>query len=263
MKNNTNERHKKERIGLKTITTEGYEVQIIKYNSYIDIDIRFNDTNRCILKGRNYSSFKDGKIKNPYHRSIMGVGFIGQGKHRVSINSRLTNKYNMWYRMFERCYGKKYQKKNPTYTGCRVCDEWHNFQNFGDWYDENFYNLDGFTMTLDKDIIKKGNKLYSPKRCIVAPSFINVIFVNNKGLRGRLPIGVTQRKRTGKFEAQCNCTTTGKKKYLGEYESIDGAFHAYKIYKESQIKEVADHYKDKIPKKLYDAMYKWEIEITD
>ena len=38
---------------------------------------------------------------------------------------------------------------------------------------------------------------------------------------------------------------------------------AYKTFKEQYIKQVANEYKDKIPKKLYDAMYRYEVEITD
>lgn len=41
------------------------------------------------------------------------------------------------------------------------------------------------------------------------------------------------------------------------------AFYAYKNAKENYIKQVADEYKDKIPKKLYNTMYKWEIEVND
>ena len=37
----------------------------------------------------------------------------------------------------------------------------------------------------------------------------------------------------------------------------------YKNFKEKVIKEVADEYKDLIPKELYNAMYRYEIEITD
>ena len=33
--------------------------------------------------------------------------------------------------------------------------------------------------------------------------------------------------------------------------------------KEKYIKEVADEYKDKIPQKLYEALYAYKVEITD
>jgi uncharacterized UPF0160 family protein len=37
----------------------------------------------------------------------------------------------------------------------------------------------------------------------------------------------------------------------------------YKHFKEKYIKEIADKYKEKIPSKLYEAMYRYEVEITD
>ena len=45
--------------------------------------------------------------------------------------------------------------------------------------------------------------------------------------------------------------------------NLEEAFYSYKQIKEDYIKQMADEYKDKIPRKLYDAMYKWEVEITD
>ena len=35
------------------------------------------------------------------------------------------------------------------------------------------------------------------------------------------------------------------------------------LTKENEIKLTADQYKDKIPKKLYNAMYNYKVEITD
>ena len=53
------------------------------------------------------------------------------------------------------------------------------------------------------------------------------------------------------------------RKYLGCYETIEKAFQAYKQFKEQYIKEIADEYKDKIPKELYEAMYNWVVEWND
>lgn len=50
---------------------------------------------------------------------------------------------------------------------------------------------------------------------------------------------------------------------VGVYGTPEQAFQAYKKFKESYIKQVADEYKDKIPEKLYEALYKYEVEIDD
>ena len=58
---------------------------------------------------------------------------------------------------------------------------------------------------------------------------------------------------------------TGKSKceYLGRYDTELEAFQVYRYYKEKNIKEVADYFKKEIPSELYNAMYRYEVEITD
>ena len=54
-----------------------------------------------------------------------------------------------------------------------------------------------------------------------------------------------------------------KNVYLGDFINKEQAFQCYKKFKENYIKEVAEEYKNLIPTKLYEAMYKYEVEITD
>ena len=121
-------------------------------------------------------------------------------------------------------------------------------------------------MCLDKDILVKGNKVYSPETCIFVPKTINSLFTKRQNDRGESVIG-TSLTQNGKYRAYCSLINpkTGKSKYehLGCYETQEKAFEVYKYYKERNIKEVADYYKDKIPQKLYDALYNYEVEITD
>lgn len=159
-----------------------------------------------------------------------------------------------------RCYDDKYHKKQWFYKGCKVCDEWLNFQNFAKWYEENYYEVEEQRMHLDKDILYKGNKLYSPDTCVFVPQEINEIFTTRKNDRGNYYIGV-RISENGRFQARCNMY--GQSIHLGIYDSEVEAFNVYKNAKEKYIKEVANHYKLQIPKKLYDAMYKYKVEITD
>lgn len=115
---------------------------------------------------------------------------------------------------------------------------------------------------LDKDILSKGNKIYSPNTCIFVPIRINSLFIKNDADRGKYPIGVYYEKSTNNFVANCN-TINQKNVRIGRYNKQEDAFQAYKIFKENYIKEVANEYKDKIPEKLYEAMYNWIVEITD
>ena len=116
-------------------------------------------------------------------------------------------------------------------------------------------------MDLDKDILYKGNKVYSPSTCIFVPHDINSLLIKCNSTRGKYPIGVTYVKRQNVFKAQCRKRNVNI--FLGHFNNSTDAFECYKIFKENLIKEIADEYKPYIPRKLYDAMYKYEVEITD
>lgn len=167
--------------------------------------------------------------------------------------------------MLKRCYSDECQKKHPTYKDCTVCEEWHNYSDFKEWFDNNYYEIEGERMALDKDILVKGNKIYSPNTCVFVPQNINTLFIKSNKTRGKYPIGVYFRKDKNKYQAQCRIVYNGKtqQEFLGLYNTIEDAFKVYKQFKENCIKQVADEYKDKIPNNLYEAMYNYKVEITD
>lgn len=235
-------------------------MKIIGYRMNRDIDVEFEDG--YIAKNKGYKEFKNGGIKNPYYPEIYNIGYIGAGKYKPSVNKIHTKEYDCWHDMFKRCYDKKYHKKYPTYENCKVCSEWHNFQNFGDWFNENYYEADDEIMCLDKDILVKGNKIYSPETCIFVPIKINSLFTKRQNYRGKNPIGVHYHIKNKKFLSYCNIGI-GSIKHLGTFDTELEAFEVYKNFKENYIRQVADEYKEKIPKKLYKAMYDWKVEIDD
>ena len=252
-------KQKQERIGSTNYNNFGSKMTIIKYTNTSNILVKFE--NGYTVKA-NYLNFKTGEIKSPYDKSVYNIGYIGEGKYKPKINSIKTEQYNSWYDMMKRCYSNVLHKKRPTYIGCTVCDEWHNFQNFAKWYDKNYYEIENQRMCLDKDILHKGNKIYSPETCIFVPQNINSLFTKTNALRGKYPIGVRFRKDCNKYNS---CCSNGNKKRicLGVYNTPEEAFYVYKNYKENLIKQIADKYKNKIPQKLYNAMYKYKVEITD
>ena len=204
---------------------------------------------------------------NPYFKSLYGVGFYG-GEIPKSSTDKDYKCYNTWHGMIERCYSNKYVEKRRTYLDCYVCEEWHNYQNFKKWFDKNIIELKDKNerICLDKDILHKGNKCYSPENCCFVPNEINVLFTKTDKNRGDCPIGVTYNKRLQKYIAQCSEKIGREKKqqkHLGVFNSTQEAFLAYKKYKESYIKKVADKYKGQIKDNVYEALYKWEVEIND
>jgi hypothetical protein len=248
-----------ERIGAKGVNKSGLQMEVIEYKTFSNILVKFE-------KGEpirtNWTNFSSGCVKSPYDRSIFGVGFIGEGKFKVTNNRKPTRSYKTWYDMLKRSYCEKYQEKHICYKGCTVAEEWHNYQTFAKWYEENYYEINGQRMHLDKDILIKGNKMYSPENCLIVPLRINQLFIKGDSYRGKYPIGVIFLKNIQKFQAG-SWNGTGKLVNLGYYKTPEEAFKAYKIFKERLIKQVSEDYKDKIPYKLYEAMNKYIIEITD
>jgi hypothetical protein len=118
---------------------------------------------------------------------------------------------------------------------------------------------------LDKDILFKGNKIYSPETCCFVPNEINVLLCKNDSKRGKMPIGVYERKMVNGYKYVAYVNNTKKHFHLGTFDTPKEAFQAYKSAKEAYIKEMAtQYYKDgKITERVYDALMKYEVEITD
>lgn len=188
---------------------------------------------------------------------IQNNSFVEKGKYTTTYGTEGRKIYTVWRDMFRRCYENSIQNKNPTYKSCKVIKEWNNFQVFAEWYKNNY--IEGFQ--LDKDILVKGNKIYSPETCCFVPHEINSLFTKKGNKRGNCLIGVTKRKRGKPYEA--NIRKCGKNTYLGIYFTEIEAFQAYKQAKEQHIKEVTEKWKDQINPIVYKAMQEYQVEITD
>lgn len=258
----TNKELQESRIGEVSYTKYGTKAIIKDYINCKKVLIEFQDKNRYQYYVE-YKQFKLNQIENPYDKTIFGVGYVGNGRYKPTTKGKITQQYSTWWNMLSRCYDNKRHIEIPTYTNCCVCEEWHNFQIFAKWYDENIYLCGNEKMHLDKDILVKGNTIYSPKYCIFVPQCINGLFTKTNKLRGKYPIGVSQSNESNSYVVYCCGNAIGKRKYLGSYNTKLEAFNVYKNYKENLIKQVANYYKDKIPQNLYDALYQYEVEITD
>ena len=253
-----------DRTGEERVNKFGSKMVITKYNGALDIDVYFPKYD-WTFEHTQYNQFKNGNIKCPYEPRCFGVGYLGEGKYKVWENGKNSDKYNIWYNALRRCYDPKYQEREPTYKGCRVEDYLLNFQHMGEWLDENYYEIPGEIMCLDKDILYKGNKVYSRDTCIFVPKRINNLFVKRDNRRGDNPIGVSDLP-SGNYQVQCK-NGYGKYIYLGTYSTKEEAFQVYKEYKENLIKETIDSYKGKIPEPFYsrliEPMYNYKVEIDD
>lgn len=253
---------KENRTGETNYNTFGSKMTIIEYMGSHNMTVEFDSG---YTTKATYDIFKKGNIRSPYCKTVCNTGYLGEGKYKCRENNMPTIEYICWHSMIGRCYDKKIQERQPTYIDVTCCEEWHNFQTFAKWFYDNYYKIDGEKMHLDKDILHKGNKIYSPENCVFVPERINELFTKNNKDRGEFPIGVSWKKRQNKFESYYSRREHNKysKKCLGHFDNIQDAFNTYKNEKEQYIKQVANQYKDKIPKNLYGSMINWEVEITD
>lgn len=256
---NGNYHRKTERVGEEKTDKYGCRVKIIEYNNAHDIVIEFQDEYAYRIR-TTYGNWTKENFHNPYAKTIFNVGYIGNTCSK--INGIKKESYKVWYAMMQRCYKECFDNK-PTYLQCYVCEEWKCYENFEKWYDENFYKVKNEQMMLDKDILFKGNLEYCPNKCVFAPQSINKLFTKRQLHRGLYPIGVHYDNRYNSYVASCSNGNRRKSRHLGYYNNPYSAFKAYKRYKEKHIKEVADEYKNEIPSNLYEAMYRYEVEITD
>ena len=232
----------------------GTDMKIIRYGTCEDIDVQFLDGNYYVFQHTTYPNFKNGCIKNPYDKSVFGIGYVGDGKYQTRINGVNTIYYNTWHDMIRRCYNEGTKDKFPAYYGiCKVCNQWLNMQIFSEWFEENKYEC-GERLHIDKDILYPGNKIYSPDTCILVPQRINMLFMNKPNKRG-LPNGI--RKAYGKYLAKYN------NEELGAYTTLEDAYNVYAAKKEENIKQIADEYKELIPEKLYVALYNYKVKIEN
>jgi len=244
----------------------GENYTVIEYFTGMNLTVKFDKTLNSDIEIIKYKvstkQIKDGIVLNKNSKSLISrstnIGFVGIGKYNCTDNKKC---FYLWSSILFRCYDKqeKHIKTLISYDGCSVDEKWHNFQNFAEWFYNNY--VEGFE--LDKDIIKKRNKIYSEETCCFVPHEINMIFLKQKKSRGLYPIGVSkiQKKLKNKYISQtCNC---GKVVYLGSFNSPEEAFNAYKLYKERYIKWMSLVWKSKISEKVFIALNNYTIEITD
>ena len=157
------------RVGECNKNSFGTKMIIIRYDNHKNIWVEFQDEYKTI-KHTNYVSFTKGFVKNPFDKIFNNIGYIGIGKYNCVNHNKM---YGVWRNMIARCYDPYIINKNITYKDCVVDERFHCFQDFCKWFDENYYTIENETMALDKDILVKGNKTYSPETCVFVPQRIN------------------------------------------------------------------------------------------
>ena len=247
---------------------EKYEGAVFKTNNYGDVEVtEYIDSHNITVKFLNTGAIKnttasalttgilkDSEVHDTHKYGVMDIPkSVGRG-------GRCDPLYKKWNGMMQRCYNPKNKINNPSYEACTSSETFRHFSKFKSWY----YSQIGFDQVgwhLDKDILIKGNKVYSEDTCCILPPEINIALANNKSVRGSFPQGVIYNSTKTRYRARIQ--RGYKWESLGTYDTPEEAFYAYKPVKEAYIKSLAEKWKDQIDPRVYGSLMNWVIEITD
>ncbi len=185
-------------------------------------------------------------------RLIYNKGYYSKGIYYSKINGKQTKVYDVWKSMLRRCYCKKSLKRDCKYEGCFICEEWLNFQVFAQWFHNNY--IEGYS--LDKDILIKGNKVYSPETCCFIPITINSI-IGSCTIRKHTYLTGIRKTKNGKYQAKIG--NLRKTTPLGTFDTREEANKIYIKMKEKQISQIAELFKDKIDKNVYNKLKNYKL----
>ena len=205
------------------------------------------------------SSINKGEVKDCLLPSVFGVGVTGF----CTISEDDKPHYLVWVEVLKRCYyeRKSQQYHCTTYVDCKVSDNFKYFTYFKDWCNKQvgFNSIDekGALFHLDKDILVKGNKVYSETTCCFVPQEINKCL---KGYKSKsIKTGVQYHSRDKIY--QTRGIVEGEYKHLGSFKTEEEAFLVYKKFKEVRVKSLAEKWKGKIDSRVYEALMNWEVSV--
>lgn len=247
----------------KVLQSKGYgNFKVVAYKNYRNVTVEFLKTGYrkvCEMKEIKTGGIKDIKLPNIYRNGFVGskykTHYINQDGKKVN-----TVEYEKWRGLLRRCYSEKERSKFPTYIDCKVSDNFKSYEFFYEWFNKQVGSDKGFD--LDKDLLFKGNKIYGENTCILLPRELNSLLSKNDVVRGEFPLGVYYSTRKRKFVAQVQ-RGNGVQDFLGQFDDPIVAFNAYKSAKEEYIRILAEKWKNKIDKRAYDALMKYEVDIND
>lgn len=223
-------------VGKEFFTNEGYTIKIVERINSKKVKIMFLDSHNGIIEV-NPISVNSGRIKNPYHKSVCGVGYTGIGIYKNSTHRKIST---VWRSIILRCTSIT-NGKYPTYKNVTVCEEWHNFQNFARWYEDNYPSIENIRFELDKDLLQqdKEYKVYSPNTCVFLPHNVNSFLANKKSNNTSGVIGVYWHKLFKKWVSSIrsfNDNETIREYFDDKYLAENSYTYARKI-KSEKVKD--------------------------
>lgn len=231
----------KSKVGKQIETTSYGIATVLEYIDDTKVLIRFENTGyEGWFRATNLSL---GRAYDPLAK-ITGEGFLGVGDYSRKKNPKA---YHHWHQMLTRCGIEEEKFKN--YFDKEITNDWLCFQNFASWAESQV----GFSCEkwqLDKDILVKGNKVYSPETCCFVPHRINSLIIKSN------PQGSWSDKHKRWYFSYREEDSTKVRK---GFESQEEGYTWYARNKQTIVKRVAEIYKKDLDSRVYDALQSWTV----
>lgn len=245
-----------DRTGTIGVNNRGSKMIIVDCRRANDLDVYFPQY-KWTAYHRRYDQFKNGEIGCPYEPTVAKVGYMGEGEYVGSSNTNRVVEYTAWCNILNQCYNPN----NNYYSayggeGYTVSKEWHNYQNFARWYNENKYEIEGHDVRVAYKLSK--SKVISPKTTVFAPMCI-IGLLRRSG-------GITYRSCSNNYIVVLHYTKLNGENhtlYCGEYCTERKAKMVYKKKREELVRTLAEEYIECIPSTLYRYMKKYKVDVND
>lgn len=231
-----------------------------KYNRIWHID---GDKNNCHYKNLVWVNNEE------YIDLDRGILMVDELDRRQEYIPYITLKSNVAYSIWNGIYNRCYCSEDSTYEGAYMCDLWLNDKDaFAEWWSAEYYECDGESMAVDKDLLFPCNKEYAPDKCCILPQTLNTMLSNCKKhklskwriAKKDLPLGVRYDSSMNMYYGEIKPFGHDEIIKLSYWNTPEEAFAEYKKFKQADILMMAAKYKNKVPKRVYEALCKVEVK---
>lgn len=248
----------------KIVANHFLEKKSDKYRRVWHID---RDKNNCHYKNLVWVSNEEYVDLD---RQILLVEELGRQQEYVQYITLKSNvAYSIWNGIYNRCYCTKECNAGECYDNSTMCDLWLNDKDsLAEWYNTNYYECDGESMAVDKDLLFPGNTEYAPDKCCILPQTLNTMLSNCKKhklskwrtTKMNLPLGVRYSESMKMYYGEIKPYGHDEVIRLSYWNTPEEAFEEYKKYKQADILLMVAKYKSKVPKHIYDTLLKVEVK---
>lgn len=232
------------------------DMKVVEYNGWDNVKVQFLNTGYTTIC--QMSQLRAGNVRDKSLPSNQGIGIVGN-KYPTIINGKECHEYNTWSGIIRRCYDDRHSLKSASYKDCTVSENFKSYEYFYEWCQKQI-GFGNYGWQIDKDLLIKGNRVYSEDTCVFVPAEINIALINRKKDRGNYPLGVNRREN-GRF--QSSVYMLGARKYLGTYDTPEDAFMVYKQAKEQYLQHLAYKWELYIDPRAFEALLHYNVDIND